>query len=275
MHARTLWAPVVSVGALLFAFSAPARAADAAKPGDPKPADSKDADPKTADDVRLEVALDVGYTYMSARGSISEPSASTGVGPGSSTPSGTGNFTDSGFAIGGRFSVVAPYYGPGVPRALLLAGITGFFGRDQSSTFAALHGTNNDSGVELSRKYVVDIAVGVLFPLCGQWSCMDLKAFMGAGIVGQTVTGTTNEGGGAGNVQSSSSTIRTGPLLGVIVSKPLCSDCTEHALRLELGTIARSILAGGVDFNSASGNSYSSAVAGLEFEFFAGLSLPL
>jgi hypothetical protein len=261
MHARRLWAPVVFA---LSAFAARASAAD-----DPKKAE----DPKTADDVRLEVALDVGYTYMSARGSISEPSASSGVGPGSTTPSGTGNFTDSGFALGGRFSVVAPYYGPGVPRALLLAGITGFFGRDQSSTFAALHGGNNDSGVELSRKYVIDIAVGVVFPLCGQWSCMDLKAFLGAGIVGQTVTGTTNEG--AGNVQSSSSTIRTGPLLGVIVSKPLCSDCTEHALRIELGTIARSILAGGVDFTAPSGNAYSSAVSGLEFEFFAGLSLPL
>ena len=259
MHARPL-ALVLSTAALFVAFASPARADD---------------------DVRLEVALDVGYTYMSARGSISEPSAGSpstgGPGTGTPTPSGTGNFTDSGFALGGRFSVVAPYYGAGVPRALLLGGITGFFGRDQSSSFAALHpGTANDSGVELNRKYVIDIAVGVLFPLCGQYSCMDLKAFLGAGIVGQTVTATSNETtDGGGIAQSSSSTIRTGPILGVLVSKPLCSDCSEKSLRLELGTIARSILAGGVDFVAPSTRAYSAAVTGLEFEFLAGLSLPL
>ena len=97
MHARMLVALVVPV--VGFAFVSLARAAD---------------------DVRLEVALDVGYTYMSARGSISEPApASTGGGPSTPAPSGNGNFADSGFAVGGRFSVVAPYYGPGVPMPRL------------------------------------------------------------------------------------------------------------------------------------------------------------
>jgi hypothetical protein len=235
------------------------------------------ASARADDDVRLEVALDLGYTYMNAHGAISEPSAASTTFPPTPTPFGSGNFSDSGFAIGGRFTAVAPYYGPGVPRGLALVGITGYFGRDQSAGVAAFHpGTANDSGVELKRNYAIDIAVGVLFPLCGQYSCMDLKAFFGGSIVGQTVTGFSNEttAGGTNN-QSSSSAIHTGPLLGVIVSKPICTDCKEHSLRLELGTIVRSILQGGVDFTSSTGNSYSASASGLEFEFFAGLSLPL
>lgn len=260
MHARTFAAAMAAFAALA-SLGSIAGAAD-----------------RTPENVRVEAAIDVGWAYMSTHGTITEPSAATGVGPTAApAPSGDGTFDDSGFAIGGRVNVLAPWYGYGVPRAILLGGVTGFFGRDKSGNVASFHpGGAADSGVGLNRKLVFDLAVGVVFPMCREWTCMDLRAFFGAAFALQTVSASSNEttDGGA-MAQSSSSTLRTGPLLGVIVTKPICSDCSEKSLRLELGTIARSILFSNLDFASATARSYSASVSGLELEVLAGLLLPL
>ncbi|GAC1393683.1 MAG: hypothetical protein NVSMB47_01410 [Polyangiales bacterium] len=231
----------------------------------------------------VQLAGALGYVSATMNASATQIATSVPVGAAGTIPAtgptgGSGTAGNSGFSLGGQVHVLTPYYGAGLPRALLLAGVTGFFGRSTTTAFASLHpGGGKDTGATLKNPWSVDLAIGASFPLCRSWSCLDLRVFVGATLLGRTLTVFTDEtSDGGGREERTSSKLRTGPLLGALLGAPLCGTCGPDALRVQLGALARSTPSSSIEFTTGAGRGYSiGAFTGVEVNFTAGLLLPL
>lgn len=221
----------------------------------------------------FQLAANVGYIPANVHGTAVAVNATGPLGGGEDTA-----IPMSGFTLGAQATMLFPYYGPGLPRAMLLAGFSGFFGHNSTSTFADVHpGGGNDTGVTLKRPFAIDLAIGGTFPLCRRPTCLDLRVFLGGSLVRQTLTGFTDETGDGGvREESTAGRIKTAALFGVLVTDPLCSKCSSSSLRLQVGAIARSFGSSSVDFTSATGKTYVMSIdTGVELNFVLGLLLPV
>lgn len=232
------------------------------------------ASPARADDSSFALGLDVGVIPWGEHTSVSQPSSTPSTTfPATPAPGGDGQVPNAGLALGlsGRF--LFPDFGPGLPRALVLAGVTGFFLRSGDASYADLHaGAGNDTGMSLKRNLAIDLAIGGHFPFCRTPKCLELEIFLGATFVHQTLGVRSDETGDGGSVQESKrSTMRTGAMLGTRLTFPLAGDVRWH-----LGVLFRGLPGVSVQLDSPSGKTYVGNVdPSVDAQFTAGILVPL
>ncbi len=231
------------------------------------------ASASAGENASFALGVDVGFIPTGEHTAVSQPSSAPTTFPPTPTPGGDGRVPNAGFALGvsGRF--LFPEFGPGLPRLIALAGVTGFFLRSGDATYADLHaGAGNDTGMSLKRNLAVDLAIGGHFPFCRTPKCLELEVFLGATFVHQTLSVRSDETGDGGGVQEAShSTMRSGAMLGARLTFPLVGSVRWH-----LGALFRGLPGVSVQLDSPSGKSYVGSVdPSVDLQLTAGIIVPL
>ena len=224
--------------------------------------------------VDMEVALDVGYVPERVHGSASSPI------PGATTPDGRpagvlgdGSFGVSGAAVGGNAALMLPNFGPGLPRMFFFVDAMLFLARKGDGRFNLYDTTPGamDTAITLKRNFAVDLALGGIFPLCREPTCLDLRIFLGATFLHQTITTAVDESTVGGKREElSGSKLKPSAFLGTLVSVPI-----TRSLRLQLGVLFRALSTVAATTTSAGGRTYTTTIdGGVETQLTAGLALP-
>ena len=224
--------------------------------------------------VDMEVAFDVGYVPKKVHGSTAVPI------PGATTPDGrpAGILGDqsvniSGLALGGNAALKLPNFGPGLPRVFFFGDAMFFLGRKGEGRFNLYDTTPGaaDTGLTVRRNFVLDVGLGGIWAFCREPSCLDLRIFIGATFLHQTITAEVDETSVGGRKEElSGSKMKPSAMIGALVSIPLGT-----ALRLQLGFIFRSISSVSNAATSSQGRTYTTTIDGaVDPQLTAGLAFP-
>ena len=227
-----------------------------------------------AGDLDMEIAFDVGWVPEKVHSSTAVPI------PGATTPDGrpAGILGDnsmgvSGASVGGNAAIMFPNFGPGLPRMFFWGDAAVFLGRKGDTRFDLYDTTPGaaDTGVTLKRNFAVDLALGGLFPLCREPSCLDLRIFFGATFLHQTITTSVDETSVGGKKEDlSGNKMKPSAFLAALVSIPFSAH-----LRLQLGAMFRSLSSVTTNETSGTGRTYATTIdGGVETQLTAGLAIP-
>jgi hypothetical protein len=229
----------------------------------------------------MEVGVDLGFIPGAQHGSITSVTPTAG-GTGTGGPGGVGGVPPTvgdsdvpltGGAIGAQATLLYPMFGPGLPRMMIGAAVNYEVGRKKDVHLGAASSSPGvlDGGITLSRNWTVDLVLGGVFPLCNEPTCLDLRVFIGATFLQQSITAFVDEAGeGGSRVENSGSSWRPNALFGTLVTLPF-----GKSVRLRLGAIFRSPTSWNTTFTSSLGRTSSVTIDGaVETQLTAGIAVP-
>jgi hypothetical protein len=234
------------------------------------------AEAATRYDLALGVGADLAHPHQKATGV--DPAAQTS--PLTVVPFASADETawNARLALSASFEAQLFDQGDGLPRLLVAGGASVFLGNGLDGDFGRLHGGPSlDTGLTMSRPFTIDVALGAVFPLCAQPSCVELKASVGAAFARRGLKVWTDETA-TGGVRTSAEEhdLEVLPFARAAVDVPLCSTCSRHATRLRFGLVARSQPTASLTITSSTAKLYAIGVdTHVELEPQVALVLPL